>query len=129
MRKPIPLELHHVDGDRLNNSLDNLMIICPNCHSFTENFAGKKLRGLIPKKPKGILPELPKVCLDCGRKICRQSIRCKSCSGKHNQSTKIQWPATNELIAMVEKSNYLQVARQLGVSDNAIRKRIKNHAA
>ena len=30
---PIPLELHHVDGNRDNNRLENLQILCPNCHS------------------------------------------------------------------------------------------------
>ena len=36
--KPINLEIHHIDGDRLNNSLDNLELLCPNCHSYTKNF-------------------------------------------------------------------------------------------
>lgn len=35
---PINLEVHHVDGDRLNNALDNLQLLCPNCHSYTQNF-------------------------------------------------------------------------------------------
>ena len=39
---PIPLHLHHIDGDRWNNTIDNLEILCPNCHSLTDNFAGKK---------------------------------------------------------------------------------------
>lgn len=40
----LTLELHHIDGDRNNNSLNNLKILCPNCHSQTDNFRGKKLR-------------------------------------------------------------------------------------
>ena len=36
----IPLELHHEDGDRFNNSFDNLAIICPNCHTLTKNNSG-----------------------------------------------------------------------------------------
>lgn len=31
--KPIPLELHHKDGDHYNNELSNLLIVCPNCHA------------------------------------------------------------------------------------------------
>lgn len=31
--KPITLEVHHINGDRLDNSLENLQILCPNCHS------------------------------------------------------------------------------------------------
>jgi predicted HNH restriction endonuclease len=30
----IPLELHHLNGDRTNNTLENIMIICPNCHKL-----------------------------------------------------------------------------------------------
>lgn len=41
---PITLELHHLDGNRYNNSLDNLQILCPNCHSQTDNFRGRKKR-------------------------------------------------------------------------------------
>lgn len=29
---PIPLELHHIDGNHHNNELSNLMLVCPNCH-------------------------------------------------------------------------------------------------
>lgn len=36
-----PLEIHHIDGDRKNNRLENLQILCANCHSFTETFCGK----------------------------------------------------------------------------------------
>ncbi len=35
----IPLELHHLDGNRNNNSLINLQILCPNCHAKTSNFS------------------------------------------------------------------------------------------
>lgn len=38
----IPLELHHVDGNSKNNSLDNLELLCPNCHALTENYRKKK---------------------------------------------------------------------------------------
>jgi len=39
---PIPLELHHKDGDRTNNSLQDLELLCPNCHSLTDNYRGSK---------------------------------------------------------------------------------------
>ncbi len=41
MGKPIPIQLHHKDGNSVNNVLDNLQIICPNCHAQTENYCGK----------------------------------------------------------------------------------------
>ena len=34
--KPISLQVHHIDGNHYNNSIDNLMLLCPNCHSQTD---------------------------------------------------------------------------------------------
>ena len=34
----IPLEVHHIDGDCTNNKLENLQLLCPNCHCLTDNF-------------------------------------------------------------------------------------------
>lgn len=42
----IPLELHHIDGDRFDNRLENLQILCPNCHALTDNHAGKSRKSL-----------------------------------------------------------------------------------
>jgi DNA-binding CsgD family transcriptional regulator len=39
----IPLALHHVNGDRHDNRLENLQILCSNCHGQTDNWAGKNL--------------------------------------------------------------------------------------
>jgi predicted hotdog family 3-hydroxylacyl-ACP dehydratase len=39
--QPIPLELHHIDGNHHNNSLSNLQILCPNCHAQQSNNSGK----------------------------------------------------------------------------------------
>lgn len=41
--QPIPLEVHHIDGDSNNNELSNLSFICPNCHALTENYRGKNI--------------------------------------------------------------------------------------
>lgn len=37
----IPLQIHHIDGNSLNNKEDNLQVLCPNCHSLTENFGSR----------------------------------------------------------------------------------------
>jgi hypothetical protein len=39
--EPIALELHHVNGDGLDNRLENLVLLCPNCHSQTANWGGR----------------------------------------------------------------------------------------
>lgn len=39
--QPINLEVHHIDGNRTNNSLDNLQLLCPNCHSYAPTFRYK----------------------------------------------------------------------------------------
>lgn len=33
-----PLEVNHIDGNALNNDESNLQLLCPNCHSLTDNF-------------------------------------------------------------------------------------------
>jgi len=40
---PIPLELHHRDGDHNNHLLLNLCVLCPNCHALTDTY-GSKIR-------------------------------------------------------------------------------------
>lgn len=41
LEEPIPLELHHKDGNRFNNDLDNFQLLCPNCHAKTDSYRGK----------------------------------------------------------------------------------------
>ena len=42
--KPIALELHHINGIHDDLRLENLHILCPNCHAVTDNYRGKKLK-------------------------------------------------------------------------------------
>jgi Zn finger protein HypA/HybF involved in hydrogenase expression len=39
--RPITLELHHRNGVRDDNRLENLAVLCPNCHSQTDTFGGR----------------------------------------------------------------------------------------
>lgn len=39
---PIPLDIHHIDGNHKNNKLDNLQILCKNCHAQTDTYGNKK---------------------------------------------------------------------------------------
>ena len=38
--KKVPLETHHIDGDHKNCKEENLMLLCPNCHSLTKTHKG-----------------------------------------------------------------------------------------
>jgi 5-methylcytosine-specific restriction endonuclease McrA len=39
---PIPLEIEHIDGDRRNNQLENLKLLCCNCHALTPTWRRRK---------------------------------------------------------------------------------------
>lgn len=74
------------------------------------------------------LPLPPKQCVDCGREILQESTRCNPCASKLNKTTKITWPSNEDLISMVENSSWEAAGRELNVSSNAIRKRLKRSA-
>jgi len=42
MGQIITIELDHIDGDKTNNNIENLRLLCPNCHSLTPTFKNKK---------------------------------------------------------------------------------------
>ena len=39
--EPIPLELHHLNGERTDHRIDNLQLLCPNCHALTDTYRAK----------------------------------------------------------------------------------------
>lgn len=52
--KPLIVEAHHKDGNHLNNNIDNIQFICPNCHSQTEHFRGAGKKKQIPNEEQFI---------------------------------------------------------------------------
>jgi HNH endonuclease len=48
--RPLRLQLHQINGDGTDNRLENLQLLCPNCHSQTDTFAGRNRRGR-PSEP------------------------------------------------------------------------------
>ena len=41
MGRDIPLQLDHVNGIRNDNRIENLRILCPNCHALTPTWGGR----------------------------------------------------------------------------------------
>ena len=60
MGQPIPLELHHIDNDHYNNSLSNVIIICPNCHAQQPGKSGANAN-----KNAGVLEQEDNSHLEC----------------------------------------------------------------
>jgi hypothetical protein len=113
MGKPIPLELHHIDENRFNNKLENLKILCSNCHMQEHNYSNSK------KKNKPNIVKEMKTC-QCGSQINLKSTMCEKCWSIKNR--RVERPPFNQLLSEVAEMGYSGVGRKYGVSDNTIRK-------
>ncbi len=81
LNQRIPIELHHIDGDNTNNLLENLQILCPNCHALTDNFTSKNLKSNNRDIKKDMY-------CDCGNLKTAEAKKCLTCYG--NQRSKIK---------------------------------------
>lgn len=112
--KPLSLQLDHINGVNNDNRLQNLRFLCPNCHSQTETYSGKRHKKIITS------------CLDCGKQIGRRSKRCSICApifnGKNQRKFEI---SKEELIKLIDTYSISQIGRLFGVDGNAIRQRCR----
>ena len=70
--KQITLQLHHINGDNTDNRLENIQILCPNCHSQTDNYCGANNRHDEANKKY--------YCRCCGKEMDKtQTGLCKEC--------------------------------------------------
>ena len=112
--KELVLQLHHINGIHNDNRLENLQILCPNCHSQTENYGGKNIK--IEKKKY--------YCPKCGREMYKGAKLCSKCSGEEHRKT-IR-PLKEELLELIKTKPFTEIGRMYGVSDNAVRKWCKS---
>lgn len=108
--KPLVLQLHHKDGNPNNNCLDNLQLLCPNCHSQTDNYCGNANTVNITH------------CRDCGAKIHVGSVYCTTCARKHRRKV-LDRPGKEQLLQdFKDLKSFVKIGQKYGVSDNTLRK-------
>lgn len=113
--KPIVLQLHHIDGNPNNNSLENLQLLCPNCHSQTDNYCGS-----------ANTDKTKYHCKDCGAEITKRATYCSVCARKHSRKVEDR-PEKDQLIQdYLELKSFVKIGNKYSVSDNAIRKWFKS---
>jgi hypothetical protein len=66
--EPIPLELDHINGDRTDNRLENVRLVCPNCHAQTPTYRGRNIGRRAGEPPAEALP-LPDFAADAARRL------------------------------------------------------------
>lgn len=114
--KILTLQLDHINGNHYDNRLENLRIVCPNCHSQLETSGGKRLK----KK---------NFCIDCGKEISNKATRCPKCAAKYTANLKnknVHRPTKEELTELLKTKSFVEIGKIYGVKDNAVRKWCKN---
>jgi Zn finger protein HypA/HybF involved in hydrogenase expression len=112
LNENLSLQLDHINGVNDDHRLSNLTFLCPNCHSQTKTFSGKKNK------------KSPKKCIDCNNKIIlRKSIRCNKCNAifKGNKSRKFNINK-EKLENLLLHKNMSQIAKEYNVSSTTVKK-------
>lgn len=119
----LPLQLHHIDGNYKNNKIENLQILCPNCHSLTDNYKNMNKDSVRERNKYTGRKIIKNYCIDCGKEIKAESTRCKNCELKHRAIPLENMLVTREeLKKLIRTTPFTQIGKKYNVTDNAIRK-------
>lgn len=114
---PLTLQIDHIDGNKFNNLLTNLRIICPNCHTQTATYANNNGSGTAQYN----------YC-ECGKQINKTSARCNKCDAENRRGIGIiDYPPIDEILKIVQETNWLQAGKRIGCSDTGLRKYLRRN--
>lgn len=133
MGKKMSLILDHINGDRFDNRLENLRIVCPNCNATLETHCRGKNKSEYNEKSKkcenlscnNMIRKKNNFCINCWKKIRRGDIENDFALKIISKSRKVERPPYEQLLNEIKELGYKGTGRKYGVSDNAIRKWIK----
>lgn len=133
--KEIVLELHHINGNHFDNRLENLQILCPNCHSQTPTHRGKdckKYTGTIKTHFEGAEIGYKKICPICGKEFVGDRENRKYCSRKCYNDSLIEnkeLHITEETLkqAILKCNSITDIAKYFDVSRPTIRKYLERY--
>jgi hypothetical protein len=126
--QPLTLHLDHINGVFNDNRRENLRLLCPNCHSQTETYSGRSAARAKAIKAALVAPIMTP-CRYCAHLNRPTAQRCRACRRwfiKHPGRPKIVWPEDTELLSLVSSGTLVAVGELLGVSDTAVRKRLRS---
>ena len=111
--KPLTLILDHINGFNHDDRLENLRWVCPNCNYQLETTNGKNINHGNYKV---------NFCIDCGKIISKDAVRCIKCSSKNRTSNEVNGISREELKYLIRNTPFTTIGQLYGVSDNAVRK-------
>lgn len=125
---PLSLQIDHINGVSDDNRIENLRILCPHCHSQTDNFAGKN------KAKPIVISNRIKIqynCIDCNELLNdNRGKRCRKCNGidlSTKNHSKFVWPSNEALLNLLSKNTVKQISKQINIPLYSLRKHIKNN--